>query len=39
MLKLAGLEAEPSDPKPKAVAAGPKGEIGFGRGSGAPVRI
>jgi tetratricopeptide (TPR) repeat protein len=38
-LKLTGLEAELSEPKPKAVAAGPKGEIGFGRGSSAPVRI
>jgi tetratricopeptide (TPR) repeat protein len=38
-LKLTGIEAELSEPKPKAVAAGPKGEIGFGRGSGAPGRI
>jgi len=38
-LKLTGIEAELSEPKPKAVAAGPKGEIGFGRGSSAPVRI
>ena len=36
-LKLTGLEAELSEPKPKAVAAGPKGEIGFGRGSGASI--
>jgi tetratricopeptide (TPR) repeat protein len=35
-LKLTGLEAELSEPKPSAVAAGPKGQIGFGRGSGAP---
>jgi tetratricopeptide (TPR) repeat protein len=35
-LKLTGLEAELSEPKPKAVAAGPKGQISFGRASGAP---
>lgn len=35
-LKLTGLEAELSEPKPKAVAAGPKGQINFGRCSGAP---
>lgn len=35
-LKLTGLEAELSEPKPKAVTAGPKGQIGFGRNSGAP---
>ena len=29
-LKLTGLEAELSEPKPKAVASGPKGNIGFG---------
>jgi tetratricopeptide (TPR) repeat protein len=33
-LKLTGLEAELSEPKPKAVAAGPKGQIGFGGGAG-----
>jgi tetratricopeptide (TPR) repeat protein len=38
-LKLTGIEAELSEPKPKAVAAGPKGDIGFGRGSSAPVKI
>ena len=32
-LKLTGLEAEMSEPKPKAVASGPKGEIGFGNAS------
>ena len=33
-LKLAGLEAELSEPKPKdALASGPKGEIGFGNAS------
>jgi tetratricopeptide (TPR) repeat protein len=30
-LKLTGLEAELSEPKPKAVAGGPKGQIGFDR--------
>jgi len=35
-LKLTGLEAELSEPKPKAVVAGPKGQISFGHGSGAP---
>jgi tetratricopeptide (TPR) repeat protein len=35
-LKLTGLEAELSEPKPKAVVAGPKGQINFGRGASAP---
>jgi tetratricopeptide (TPR) repeat protein len=30
-LKLTGLEAELSEPKPKAVSTGPKGNIAFGR--------
>ena len=34
-LKLTGLEADLSEPKPSAVASGPKGQIDFGRGAGA----